>query len=187
MYMEKRVKFTKKQFLTLLNICQTSPIEISGRIDLEEKSYYYALKEIHFDESNMINNSSNEEIDYNDLNYFLNISNDIRCSTQNVYVRFHTHPGENGACSPSQADCETIKRVTNFTQKLKRVNSNEKPLFLECIITNKSVGFYLYDIEEDKIYRLPAFVGHKEIIPNISKEEKPEHKSLFERMGFRQK
>jgi hypothetical protein len=157
----KNICLTESQYQELLNICKENRNEVSGTISVKTNPYEIIVTGVELDKEDLILNSSNKGIDYDSEKYINNVVRGIYYSTENVYVRFHTHPRRLASCDLSLADYRALKENQELAQKISDLKGKGPILVSECIVTNDQVGFYYYDTNKKLLEKFPLYVDGK--------------------------
>lgn len=165
------INMTGTHFNKFIELCRCSKDEISGIMDTQINNGEIFIVGIKLDGNDVIKNANSKSIHYNLKEYLTQTVYELAFTDSPVYIRFHTHPSLDGAPCLSKADTDNLKYVQSLTKKVAKVNSNNCTKVIEGIITRSEITFYTYDLESNKIIRLPFFVDGIEKIPSIEKSK----------------
>lgn len=174
-----KINMSEKQFNKFIELVRSSKKEIGGIMHTQVHNGEIYIVDVELDGSNMIESSSPSKIVYNYKEYLTRTIYELAFSNSPVYIRFHTHPSFGGAPGLSKQDIYTLKYTQGLTQKVKKINSNNCPKVVSAIITSSEIAFYTYDLDSDKIVRLPFFVDGIEKIPSLEKSKFQVFKEAF--------
>lgn len=157
-----KINMSKEMYEELRKRCAKTKVEISGIMSAERQGEDINIKEIWTD-INCIKSNSKKEINY-DTDIYIDKTID-EMLTNNIHIRYHTHPGFNSVAHLSQTD----KRHTIGRNSIAGVLSKELNIppitIIDGIVTRRDMAFYLYDEKNNANIRIPLFVDGKEIIP----------------------
>lgn len=158
------INMSEIQFNKLTELCRNSRKELSGIMNTQVSNGEIFIAGIKLDENDVIKSANSRQIVY-DIKYLTKTVYELAFTNSPVYIRFHTHPLFYGAPWLSKADTKNLKYVQSLTKKVAKINSNKCTKVIEGIITSSEIAFYAYDLDSDKIIRLPFFVDGVEKIP----------------------
>ena len=166
-----KINMTELQFNKLIQLCCSSRKELSGTMSAQIYNDELYINGVKLYEDEIIEESSSNEIQFNLKEYITKTVYELAFDKSPVYIKFHTHPLFNGAPGLSKADINNLKYVQGLTEKISKINSNGNITVIEGIITESEIAFYTYDLEKEKVVRLPFFVDGVEKIPSLEKSK----------------
>lgn len=166
-----KINMTELQFNKFTELCKKSKNELSGIMKTQITNGNIFIVDINLDENDVIKSASSNKITYDVKEYLTKTIYDLAFTNSPVYIRFHTHPSFYGSPGLSKADTNNLKYVQSLTKKVTKINSDKCTKVIEGIITRSEIAFYTYDLETDKIIRIPLFVDGVEKIPSTEKSK----------------
>lgn len=161
-----KIHLTQEQFLQLKKLCHSSKKEIAGEMFFSKvgDNYYLQSVKSYNDESDYIASSNRKSIEFNNETYITQLL--LECmnskSSNEIVVRFHTHPGMSALAYPSNQDMKAIEADQLAVDKINS-KCGKNLTFVEGIITSSEIGFY--HCKEKTIRRIHTFVDGVEFIP----------------------
>lgn len=164
-----KINMSEIHFNKFIELCRKSKYEISGIMNTKVVFDEIFVVGIKLDDDEVIDEVKRNSIHYKFKEYLTKTVYELAFTNSPVYIRFHTHPSFDGAPALSKADIDNLKYVQSLTKKVAKINANNCTKVIEGIITRSEIAFYTYDLDSDKIIRLPFFVDGIEKIPSIEK------------------
>lgn len=152
-----KIDLSTSEYETFLRICNSSPIEISGAIMLNQTANGYTFSQILLDREDSLDKQTSKHIVHNDNSY---VSRHMRLINTNtdLFVQFHTHPGDAAACYPSKSDIEYIKGTQDSIRLSREKGLTKASIACECIITKDDIMFYYIPDGTEEVKYVPLYV-----------------------------
>ena len=166
-------RILEKTVQELMELCKSNQVEISGSMTFIKNGDSYYFRKYTLSNQNDIKKATHKQIKVTDSHIadilIQSIYND---PNSDLIVGFHTHPSYTALAYPSKTDAQFIKQlqqsINNVRAKATNADTNQKILYVECIITFSEIGFYYSDGEEIK--RIPVFTERRELQPNVPRK-----------------
>lgn len=172
-----RINLSTSEYETFLRICNSSPVEISGTIMLNQTANGYTFKKILLDREDSIKEQTPKYIVNNKNSYVYRHMRLINTNTD-LFVQFHTHPRDAAVCYPSKSDIEFIKGTQNSIRRLREEGFTKASIACECIISKDDIMFYYIPEGMEEVQYIPLYVDgiEKKVSQSVLKKMEDEKK-----------
>lgn len=169
--MKMNINMSESQFDKLTQLCKNSRDELSGTMNAQVTNGEIYVVSVNLDESNIIDRANSHEIIYNSKEYITKTAYELAFANSPVYIRFHTHPLFGGAPGLSKPDTDQLKYVQSLAKNVAKITCNDYTKVISGIVTDSEIAFYTYDLDSDRVIRIPFFVDGNEKIPSTEKSK----------------
>ena len=169
----KNIYLTSEQFNYLTSICNNNQYEVSGMLYSKNVNDGICIGNIIFDQDDEVEERAYDHISLDKEKMVYKIFCMLQNNRGDYIIGFHTHPKSQIKSCPSKSDKEFIK-AEQLTIDLLIKKGNERKLlnrelgatYVECIIHPRSISFWHYDKETNKVKEIDFYVDGKLIDNN---------------------